>query len=200
MLLRLRLYFRILKSKVLPTMSSRLRMGRRSACEPGRKASTPMSTENPPLTRLVIVPLIVPSSSWLFLMFSQTLMLAAFSLDRMTRSSSSSHHSTMTSIRSPTFAVMEPSSPRNSLMRTCPSDLYPMSTRTRSLSTAVMTPETTSPSLNCPKFSSYSFMDSPKSALSIVSSASAASLGFSFSVLVVMLTIRLSCPPWTWNE
>ena len=37
MLLRLRLYLRILKSKVLPTMSSRLRMGRRSAWEPGQK-------------------------------------------------------------------------------------------------------------------------------------------------------------------
>ncbi len=82
-----------------------------------------MSTEKPPLTRLEMVPVIVPSSSWHFLMLSHTLTLAALSLDRMTRSSSSSHHSTMTSMVSPILAVMLPSSPRNSLMRIWPSDL-----------------------------------------------------------------------------
>ena len=52
-----------------------------------------------------------------------SVLFEAFSLERTTRSSSSSHHSTITSMVSPTAAVILPSSSLNSLIRICPSDL-----------------------------------------------------------------------------
>jgi hypothetical protein len=39
-----------------PISLSRLRTGRRSTCEPGRNALTPMSTERPPFTRATMMP------------------------------------------------------------------------------------------------------------------------------------------------
>jgi hypothetical protein len=53
MLPRFLLNLMTLNWKVWPISLSRLRMGRRSTCEPGRKAFTPprMVTERPPFTR-----------------------------------------------------------------------------------------------------------------------------------------------------
>ncbi len=69
---------------------SRLRMGRRSTCEPGRNAFTPprMVTERPPFTRWLMVPSMSSSRSHAAEISSQTFILSAFSLESMTRPSS----------------------------------------------------------------------------------------------------------------
>ncbi len=118
-----RLNFNTLKPKVCPTISSRLRIGRKSAWEPGRNAWTPTSTEKPPFTRLVITPSMMPSASWTSLIASHTLTLSAFSFERMTRSSSSSHTSIMTSTWSFKLTSTFPFSSLNSWMGIWPSDL-----------------------------------------------------------------------------
>ncbi len=46
-----------------PLRLSRLRTGRRSTCEPGKKARTPMSTASPPFTRSITRP-VTTRRSW----------------------------------------------------------------------------------------------------------------------------------------
>jgi hypothetical protein len=98
MLLRLRLYLRILKSKAFADHfiqiadGAQVRLGTRQKrldADVHRKTALDAAGDDTLDGAVVVV--------GRFLMASQTLTLAAFSLDRMTRSSSSSHHSTMTS-------------------------------------------------------------------------------------------------------
>ena len=140
------LYFKILNSWVVPIRASKSLTGFKSIWEPGKNACKPRSTDIPPFTREVILPSTVPPFSYISLISSQILILVAFSFDRMMSPSSSSRLSRRTSTLSPTFAVMFPSGSINSRIWICPSDLYPISTRTNSLSTWTISPLTSSPS------------------------------------------------------
>ena len=154
MLPRLRLYLRILNSKTSPKSLSRLRTGRRSTCDPGRNALTPMSTCMPPLTREVMVPLTVPSCSKISPTFSHVRRFSALRLETMVTPSSSSSASTKTSKISPISASTTPSSFKNSVVGTRQSDLKPMSMVTHSLVVSVTVPLTMSCSLTPSRLSS----------------------------------------------
>src|SRR6184192_1368616 len=73
-LMTLNLYFS-------PISLSRLRIGRRSTCEPGRNAFTPISTLRPPFTRPTMVPSTSSSRSHAAEISSQMRILSAFSFE-----------------------------------------------------------------------------------------------------------------------
>ena len=92
----------ILKLRDCPISSSILGTLLRAICEPGRKASTPMtSTVTPPFIFLVKIPSTGSSFSCASLMISHTLRKSAFFFDNITTPSSSSRLSNKTSIVSP---------------------------------------------------------------------------------------------------
>ncbi len=150
----------------LPMSASRLRTGRKSTCDPGKKALTPprIVTDRPPFTRVLIVPSINSSRSQAAEISSQTLRRSAFSLEMMQRPLASSRLSRKTSIWSPTFTVRVPSGPVNSCAGMVPSDLYPISTMMLSGPTLMTFPLTMSPSLT-----SSRLRDSSKSAAKLSS-------------------------------
>ena len=86
--------------------ASRLRTGRRSTCEPGRNAFTPMSTERPPFTRAMMVPFDrARRARTRREISSQTLSRSAFSLERTHSPSSFSRLSRSTSTASPALTA-----------------------------------------------------------------------------------------------
>ncbi len=132
-----RLILRILKSKVLSKNSSRFLMRLLSICEPGRKASMPMSTIKPPLTLRITLPeTIEPSLQWL-IRYSHWRWRMAFSCERTIWPSLSSVFSKKTSTSPP---MLSSSGLGNSDIETSPSDFKPTSTTIKSLLISTILP------------------------------------------------------------
>ena len=121
-----------------------------STSEAGRKPRTPRSRIRPPLTTSITLPVTGwPLSAACSIAFHASSKRARF-FDRISRPSASSLVSTSASISSPSATSSAGLIERrieSSATGMTPSDLYPMSTRTSSLSTRTTFPWTTSPSL-----------------------------------------------------
>ncbi len=125
--LRSALILSILKSNVLSRYSSRFLILLLSICEPGKNASIPISTINPPFTLRRTRPRTMDPSSQCCMICSHCLMRSAFSRDNTICPWSSSARSKRTSISLPKAIS---SASENSAIGTSPSDFNPTSTTT----------------------------------------------------------------------
>ena len=148
-LLRLRLSSMTFVWIVWPRYSSRFGTRRMSTSEAGRKPRTPRSTIRPPLTTSITAPLTGSPDSAAPSILRQARSKRARFLDRIRRPSWSSLVRTSASTSSPSSTSSLGSTDlriESSLLGMTPSLLYPMSTRTSSLSIRTTLPVTTSPS------------------------------------------------------
>ena len=141
----------ILHSSVRPTNGCRSRTRRRSTSDAGRKPRSPMSRMSPPLTTSMTGPETISSFSFSASIVPQARSYWARFLERISRPSlsslvrtraSSSSSSDTTSCGSTSLRI------ESSREGMTPSDLYPMSRSTSSLSILTTVPLTMSPSSN----------------------------------------------------
>src|SRR4051794_25047697 len=148
-LLRERLSSMTFVSIDVPRYSSRFGTRRMSTSEAGRKPRTPRSTIRPPLTTSMTEPVTGSPDSAAPSILRQARSKRARFLERMRRPSWSSLVRTRASTSSSSSTSSEGSTDlriESSLLGMTPSLLYPMSTRTSSLSMRTTLPVTTSPS------------------------------------------------------
>ena len=149
-LLRERLSSMTLQRSSRAMNSSRSCTRRMSTSDAGRKPRTPRSRIRPPLTTSMTFPTTASPDSAAVSIFFQASSKRARFLERMSRPSASSLVRTSASISSPSATSSAGLTERrmvSSATGMTPSDLYPMSTSTSSLSTRTTVPWTTSPSL-----------------------------------------------------
>src|SRR5215210_7997124 len=163
-LLRLRLSSMTLHSKRSPKNASRLRTRRISTRLAGRNPRKPMSRIRPPLTTSMTGPSTVRCSWCASSMRCHAFSKAARLAESMRRPSWSSFWRTRASMCWPSSTISCGSTPlrmESSLEGIKPSDLYPMSTSTSSLSMRTMSPSTMSPSLKSTRTASSIGIISP---------------------------------------